>query len=388
MKKLLSVLLVLLLVPLSVLGELVSSATPVLVDQGLELGIHSLHYPQLTGGTDEALQAAINDRILEAGDITYLMARLGLVLSSEVPLTVSWEGTLTNDILSVTMDISGPVKDTRSTQLYACVNLDVATGYVLTFADLFSDPDAAVADIEAYLEEQVAPVLSGYLEHDELLPLPETWSLSSSGITFYYPIDQLSTLSSRAGAVTILWYELADELLLGEGTVLRRIGAEANLTLTQDTPALLAEALSGGRLPDLPVGLGDSMQQATDTHHLLIDPDLCEGGRLFSLEDSRFRDVYLLTDDLTRTWENSVVQGIRCDRLNLYGLITGHAAREDWLTVLGEPETTLTLDADRAEAWRLEPGISDYYTLGNVRLRLHCGEDGLLSSVFLLPGNE
>ena len=51
--------------------------------------------------------------------------------------------------------------------------------------------------------------------------------------------------------------------------------------------------------------------------------------------------------------------------------------------MLGEPETTLTVDEERAESWRIVPGTSDYYTFGDCRLRLHADENGVLRSVFL-----
>lgn len=104
---------------------------------------------------------------------------------------------------------------------------------------------------------------------------------------------------------------------------------------------------------------------------------------MIALEDGAFRGVYILTDALTEEFGQSVVQGIRADRLNFHGLCTGDTTIDIWREMLGEPDTTLTVDDERAESWRIVPGTSDYYTYGNCRLRLHADEEGVLRSVFL-----
>ena len=125
------------------------------------------------------------------------------------------------------------------------------------------------------------------------------------------------------------------------------------------------------------------MQELIDRYALLTDPDIYEGGRMIALEDGAFRNVYILTDALTETFDNSVVQGIRADRLNYYGLCTGVTTMDDWRAMLGNPDTTLAVNEARAESWRIVPGTSDYYTFGDYRLRLHADESGVLRSVFL-----
>ena len=108
---------------------------------------------------------------------------------------------------------------------------------------------------------------------------------------------------------------------------------------------------------------------------------------MIALEDGAFRGVWILTDALTEDFDHSVVQGIRADNISLHGLCTGETTMEDWRELLsfdlGEPDTTLTVDENRAESWRIVPGTSDYYTFGDYRLRLHADENGVLRSVFL-----
>lgn len=105
---------------------------------------------------------------------------------------------------------------------------------------------------------------------------------------------------------------------------------------------------------------------------------------MFQLEDGRYRQTWLLTDRLSDGWENSMVQGLRSDRMALGGLCTGQTQRSSWLSKLGAPDASVELDAERAELQRVVPGTSDYYTYGGVQLRLHADEDGILRSIFLL----
>ena len=125
------------------------------------------------------------------------------------------------------------------------------------------------------------------------------------------------------------------------------------------------------------------MQELTDRYHLLTDPDGFEAGRLFALEGGCFRGVYLMTDDLTRSWENSKVQGIRMDQGCLWGLCIGETMRDSWFSILGEPDGSAEVDEEKAEANRIEPGTCDYYSCGEYQLRLYSDETGILISVIL-----
>lgn len=114
----------------------------------------------------------------------------------------------------------GALRDSGFTHQWSTVNLDLTTGEVITLADLFTDEAAARQAILDYMEQQVAPELSAHLEAGQLAPLPETFALSQVGITFYYDLDRFTTLSGKAGKITLLYTELRDLLKLGEGTVL------------------------------------------------------------------------------------------------------------------------------------------------------------------------
>ena len=155
------------------------------------------------------------------------------------------------------------------------------------------------------------------------------------------------------------------------------------VTLDDTSAEAIRTAVESGQLPGIPVKLGGSVQEAVDTYRLLMDPDLYENGRMIQLEDGAFRGVYLLTDSLTDSWEHSVIQGIRVDQVNLYGLMTDVTTQADWRSVLGEPDATVEVDDVKAEANRILPGYSDYYNFDGVQLRLHANHEGVLASLFI-----
>lgn len=350
------------------------------VEQGLELPGGSLRYPKVEGLSDAALQAQVNGLLLQAGDVENRLNRLALLGSGGTVLHADYAATLAGDVLSCVFTARGAVVNNRSTHVYTAANIDLRTGAVITFDDLFRDENAARAAIEEYLDWEVTPALSAHLQNSALMPLPETFGLDATGLTLYYPIDQLSTLSDRAGKVHIAWCDLRVHLRLERGSVLERIGAKAMLLFDA---AGLSATVSAGALPGIPAALGESMQSLTDRYGMLVDPDLYDGGRMFQLEDGAFRGVYLLTDALSEKWDASVVRGIRMDRGNVFGLCIGQTRQSAWRAVLGEPVSIVSLDAERAEGQRLPQGDSDYYDFGSHQLRLHADEDGVLRSIVI-----
>lgn len=358
-------------------------AEPVVEQKGLALGESYVYYPQVSGMEDAALQERVNAALLQSTGAEALLARLPLTMHSAAPLQADFTWQLLGDALTVVVKAQGPVLNDRATQVWHTANMDLTTGEAITFEDIFADAGAARLALTDYLEWGVAPQLSAHLRNSQLTPLPETFGISEAGLTLYYPMEQLATLSDRAGTVTIRWCEMLEYLQLGEGTVLNRIGAERMLTLDETSAEAIRVAAESGQLPGIPVKLGDSVQEAVDTHKLLIDPDLYENGRMIQLEDGAFQGVYLLTDSLTDSWEHSVVQGIRADQMNLYGLMTDVTTQAEWRSVLGEPDATVEVDEVKAEANRILTGYSDYYNFEGVQLRLHANDEGVLASLFI-----
>ncbi len=388
--KLLSIL-ILLALALTLTAHAREPEEPQVADVGLDLLGSSVHYPQLTGLADPAVQAAVNGAIMQAGQIEARLSRMAMLISAPVKLTVSYAYTLQGDVFSCAILADGAVETSRATQVWSTVNVDLRTGEAITFADLFTDADAATAFIETYLDEQVVPELSAHLAAGSLTPIPETFTVSPTGLTLYYDIEAFRTLSDKAGTVTILWHELRPYLMVSDvsepASIIHQLAMDF-ITLDITDGDTLQESLQSGALPGIPAVLGQPMQELIDRYALLTDPDIYEGGRMIALEDGAFRGTWILTDALTESFDQSVVQGIRSDHISLHGLCTGETTIDMWRELLGfdlgEPDTTLTVDEARAEAWRIVPGTSDYYTLGDYRLRLHADEQGVLHSVFLM----
>ncbi|MBR6668959.1 MAG: hypothetical protein IKL25_11485 [Clostridia bacterium] len=356
--------------------SLALAESPAVNDMALDLMGSTIHYPQLTGLNDPAVQSAVNAAIMEKGQINARLSRVAMLMNAPVKLKVGYTYVLEGDVFSCAILAEGAVITSRSTQVWSTVNYDLRTGTEITLDAVFTDKDAAVAFIEGYLDGQVAPELSAHLAAGSLTPIPASFTVSPTGLTLYYDIEDFRTLGDRAGTVTILWSEFPPEL-----PALPM--ARTHLGFPADAPAAITAALADGSFPGVPAALGDPMQELIDRYALLTDPDIYEGGRMIALEDGAFRGVWILTDALTRTFDQSTVQGIRADRLNFHGLCTGVTTIDMWRAALGQPDTTLTVDEARAESWRIVPGTSDYYTLGDYRLRLHADENGILRSVFL-----
>ncbi|MBE5796470.1 MAG: hypothetical protein E7327_03725 [Clostridiales bacterium] len=354
-------------------------------DVALDMLGSTLHYPQLTGIADEAVQKAANDAIMTAGQIEKRINRMAALLTSPVKLQVSYAHTLAGNVFSCAILADGAVDTTRATQVWSTVTLDLTTGESIPLDALFTDADAARAHIGEYLTGQVAPEQSAHLAAGNLTPLPESFSVSREGLTLYYPIEQFRTLSDRAGTVTLLWTEMREYLDLSEGSVLCSLGVPETLRLNDALARThLTDALSAGGFPGVPAVIGQSVKELTDRYAQLTDNELCEAGRMFILEDGAFRGTWLITDALTDSWDKSTVSIIRTDRLNLHGLCTGTTTMAEWRQALGTPDATVTTGAAQADSWRILPGTSDYYLLGEYRLRLHADESGVLRSVFLM----
>ena len=384
MKRLITALCLILMLCTS-LGAPVYAGSPVVNDVALELLGSSIHYPQLTGLANPDAAAAVNAAIMEKGRINERLTRMAALTNSPVKLNVSYTCTLERDVFSCAILADGAVETSRATQVWSTINMNLFTGEEIAFADLFTDADAATALIEAYLDEQVVPELSAHLAAGSVTPIPADFTISPTGLTLYYDIDDFRTLSDKAGTVTLLWSELRDYLQLDMGSPLYDLQAARHIGPDIDDPAYIISSLAdhNGGFPGVPAAIGQPLQELIDRYALLTDPDIYEGGRMIALEDGAFRQVWILTDALTEEFDQSVVQGIRADRLNLHGLCTGSTTLADWRESLGQPDTTLTVDEERAESWRIVPGTSDYYTFGNYRLRLHADENGVLRSVFL-----
>ena len=353
-------------------------------DRGMDLtDTVSIHYPAVAGLGDGELEDRVNSLIrTDCGAEEYL-SRAALLISGG-SLRVEWQGDIAGDIFRCAVSAAGSVRDSRTTHVWTASVVDLRDGHEVAFDELFTDAKAARELIGEYLDMEVAPELSAHLQNSELTPLPERFYPESTGLTLLYPVEQLSTLSDRAGDIRIPWHVLRDALDLADGGIPDRLGVKEMITLSERSAEELRTMAAEGRVTGIPAAIGNGMQELTDRYHLLTSPpDRFEGGRLFSLEGGCFRGVYLISDDLDSGWTESRLEGIRLETGCLWGLCVGETTREEWLAVLGEADGTAQIDADKAELIRLEPGTCDYYGCGDYQLRLYGDEDGTLICVVL-----
>ncbi|MBQ8159299.1 MAG: hypothetical protein IJ083_01005 [Clostridia bacterium] len=373
-----------------------------LTDTGLSLQGHEVHYPAVhfdvtpDGADDDTvrvLEETIQKQILEKGHIQDLSSRLAQVLSLKTPLTVTWEGGQTGDLLSLCFTARGPVHTELPEEEKYGLILDLQTGTCLTLQDLLKEgTEEAFCDL---LLQEILPALSPQLAVPDLTEglfeedSPVSLYATDLGLCLLYPQSRLPTLTGHAGLVCLKWHELRDLLDMSEEGPFVRMGLTYVLKADADTKDRLSAIVADGALPGLPVRLGDTMQEILDTYGLLSDPDEYELGRMVEAEDGRFRGVYLLTDALSfRDFSSSRLDGIRLDSFAVCSLISGETARESCLDLLGSPDLTLTLKAREADAYRLGEGISDYYYFGGNTLCLHFDGQEVLATMTMTLGDR
>ena len=338
----------------------------------------------MTGLEDETLQEAVNSRIREDLRVNEYLQRMNTLISDEEHvISVSWSGEIAGEVFSGLLDAEGAVKSLRPGHKWTWSNVDLQDGHEITLDELFADAYAAREWMEAYLEDTVAPELSPHLGNSALTPLPEGFRLEKTGLTLLYDAEQLSTLSDRAGAVKIGWNEIREFTDWSEDGIPVRIGAAEMAVLTAESAGKIREMTESGQLPDIPVKIGDSVKEWTDRTNLLHDPEEYAGGRMFAPEGASFRDVYLLSDAVSSSWDESFVRGIRADRGCFCGLCIGETRAEEWHELLGEPDYVAELDEEAAEQARTVPGTCDYYLFGNYRLQLQADSEEILAGITL-----
>lgn len=342
-------------------------------DVRTQMGENCVAYPQLSGMQDETIQQIINDDIVTASGVTNHMVGL-FTLTGQQKLNVTYDAYLNGDVFSVVISARGKLPQKRDGHEYTALTYDLKTGERLTLADLFTDADAAVALMEEKAVETLAEELNGYLEYSDITPLPaDSFTLNGDGITFWYPAEQFSLVSGWSGACQF-WYEELDGLWIHEPVV--------KLTAQEQKEAIEA-SVGEGKLPHVPVTMGQSMQKITDSYRLLRTPDEFPGGRYFLLEDPAFRSIMVISDSLQQEYEHSVVEGIQLRRGGLHGLMIGRTVTQDWRDVLGDPQNTLIMTESMAYDYGLCQGECDIYHFGGYELRLYADTSGVLYAIQL-----
>jgi len=350
-----------------------------------QLGENYVAYPQLEGMADEAVQQKINDDIVTASGVTNHLVTLVTLGQSPWGLQVDYDITMETDkVLSLVMSAKGKMPNGREGQAYSALTYSLATGERLALDALFEDADAAVSAMEQIAEESLTEELSGYLAYSQVTPLPrDAFTLDKDGITFWYPGEQLSLLSGYSGACQFYYEEIASYLRDGADELPKQLGLPEEALSPEEAKAAIIKSVEAGRLPHVPVALGDSMKDVVEKYRLVRTPDAFPGGRYFVLEAPAFRGVLLISDAIQSGYEASAVEGIQVKRGSLYGLAIGSTERSGWLSLLGEPDETMLFTENMAYDYNLPQGQSDVYHYGAYELRLHADEDGVLRAIQL-----
>ena len=338
------------------------------------IGDQYLIYPQLKGLQDPAVEERINGDIATSSDVARLLVTL-LTLQPDDRLQLDYEVCLMDDkVFSAVINHQGKRPQNRNGQKWIALTYDLQTGERLTLDQLFTDPDEAVARMEEIAETTLSEELSGYMEYSDLLPLPvDSFTLDENGITFWYPEDQFSFFSGFSGACQF-WYEELEGLWLEEHTEKRT---------DDELRKAIEESVTLGRLPKVPVAMGQSMQEVCTLYRLLRTPDQFPGGRYFVMEDPKLRQVVVLSDHLYDDYSRSVVEGIQLKRGGLYDFRIGQTNQGRWREVLGEPGETVNVTENMSYDYNLPVGQYDVYHYGGNELRLHADESGVLCAIQL-----
>ena len=341
----------------------------------------------------------INHTILETchiGAYEELLSTLqpyetGLQMDCSIGMNSEWFAGIgdvsTGRYISLLFSVHGKMLVGRPSQIYYPLTFDLTTGDLVSFDQLFTDPEGAKAFIEKTIEEEIEPGLSTYLENNQLFPVPyDRFFLDGEdNITFVYENSQLSFLSGYSGAVSFNYGELAEWLDLSPDGVAAQISEwralRAHFPTVSDSDffwKLLGEDYNGHSwFPcDLPKGTDFILHTLFRS---TIDPFFYPGGEAYEVEDAELRGTLFLTDG------KDTVYGLLTSRASLMEIQTGKTTLAEAERFLGrEPVARITLDETAAELYMVCPGTASVYRFvndycgGPFTFTLYADQDGVV----------
>lgn len=357
-----------------------------------------VYYPVLNAGESpeaQALAEKINGYIQETAQIPAYLQLLstlqaggtGLKMDYDISASYDWDETGENlkcaPYVSLVFSAKGKMLVGRPSQVYYPMTLNMKTGEPVAFEDLFTDPEGAKAFIETYLEEEVEPTLSTYLENNQLFPVPYgRFFLDGNGnLILYYENSQLSFLSGDSGAVAFRYSELWDWLDISPDGVPMAVLDTPEEYLGGMTMKEQMDEICMGGYPlwgfNMEVELGTSVEALTDLYPQAADSEFYPGGACFELETAALRGTLILTDEA-----EDYVTGILSHRVDYFGIFTGKTTLAEAEALIGqEPAMRLDLDEAAAEIYRVCPGTAVIYKLNRDVLTLYADENGLVQYI-------
>lgn len=268
---------------------------------------------------------------------------------TEFPFSLSNE----RQTVSVSLTVEGKLKFGRYDQVTHTALLDAITGEEIGLEEVFSDLEVLQDYLNTYVEQNVMDLLNTYLDAADILPVPtDCVSFDEYGITFHYPSERFRFFSGHAGAIQLLWYELADYLLI-------------------DPPAVdqLTEARQGKLFG---ISIYELLDNVLNQYGSLSDPDIIYLDQLiYDFEDSALRGVQVIGNP--QKLEEELI--LRTTRFDLGGVYPGMTQKETE-RVLGMPAAEGLLDMQTVTLSRLKPGcymeyhfnLSEYTTSNNCEI--------------------
>lgn len=303
-----------------------------------------------------------------------------LIAMGRAGATVSQTGSLYQDgrIASMGLVWQGEQADGMEGSAAAGLTVNLETGEEILLDQHFADPDAALAEMERIIKDDVLDGMSDYMEYADLLPMPtDCYAFDENGLTVFWPEDRYRYFDGTLGSVTFYWHELA--AYIGEDSP---VYALAHPDVPYSRSGIETLCFSGTVNPYLGFELGDLLCDVNEMY-ALADPDYTTDALIFPLERERGYSVEIPKYAETAE-EDTPVSAIRASRISFGGLLTtGKTTDVEVLQLMGEPKKEIVYDEDAALDAMLVPGRSLLFEVeGNV-LQAHFDEDGVLSCLII-----
>lgn len=270
----------------------------------------------------------------------------------------------------------GEQADSAASYDHAALTVNLETGMEIYLDEILTDYDAALAAMEDIIQRDVLDGMSGYLEYDDLLPMPtDCYSFNEQGLTIYWDKERYRYFNGEAGSITFLWHEIAD--YIGEESPAYAVSRPKEI----DVSGLRTDMAQGTFDEYLRCSLYTELGEARMVQRL-GEPDYTtdalvypiEGMRGFAVETPKYAET---SEEETR------ISAVRASRIATRGLMTGKTTVEILYSIFGEPSMTIVYDEDAAADALLEPGESLFFEdMGSV-LQAHFDEDGVLACLIL-----
>ena len=362
----------------------------------------SVCYPVLQAEENpnaQAMAAKINEAIQEKARIPAYLQLLSTIREGGTRLFMDYEmsawanetdgHSICSPYVSILFSAQGKMLAGRPSQVYYPMTLNMTTGEPVAFEELFTDPEGAKAFMVAYLEEEVEPTLSTYLENNQLFPVPyDRFFLDGNGnLILYYENSQLSFLSGNSGAVAFRYSELWDWLDTSPDGVPMAVLDTPEEYFGGMTMMEQMDEICLGVYPlwgfNLEGELGMSVEVLTEDCPQAADSEFYPGGACFEVETAALRGTLILTNEDQD--EESAVTGILSSRADYFGIFTGKTTLIEAETLMAqEPAARLPIDEAAAEIYRVCPGTAVVYPWPDGSLfTLYADENGVVQYIKL-----